>query len=92
MPQIQLITWNDFGEGTMIEPTQEFGYSFLTSIQTAFGVSSNQTQLENIKRLFDLRKKYKLDSYKQSKMNQAFYYFVSMQDQKAVDLLTDIEN
>jgi len=30
---IQVATWNDYGEGTMIEPTKEFGYSFLTSLQ-----------------------------------------------------------
>lgn len=30
---VQLITWNDYGEGTMIEPTHEFGYTFLEIIQ-----------------------------------------------------------
>ncbi|MEM8783133.1 MAG: hypothetical protein AAGE65_09795 [Planctomycetota bacterium] len=32
---IQLATWNDYGEGTMIEPTREFGYTFLEVIQKA---------------------------------------------------------
>lgn len=32
-PVIQLVTWNDYGEGTMIEPTHEFGYTFLEIIQ-----------------------------------------------------------
>jgi hypothetical protein len=30
---VQLVTWNDYGEGTMIEPTHEFGYTFLEIIQ-----------------------------------------------------------
>lgn len=30
---IQLITWNDYGEGTIIEPTEEFGYQYLEHIQ-----------------------------------------------------------
>ena len=30
---IQLVTWNDYGEGTCIEPTHEFGYRFLEIIQ-----------------------------------------------------------
>lgn len=30
---VQLVTWNDYGEGTMIEPTREFGYTFLEVIQ-----------------------------------------------------------
>jgi hypothetical protein len=32
-PLVQLITWNDYGEGTIIEPTHEFGYTFLEVIQ-----------------------------------------------------------
>ena len=32
-PIIQLVTWNDYGEGTIIEPTHEFGYTFLEIIQ-----------------------------------------------------------
>lgn len=30
---IQLITWNDYGEGTIIEPTEEFGYQYLEMVQ-----------------------------------------------------------
>lgn len=30
---IQIATWNDFGEGTNIEPTREYGYSYLEAIQ-----------------------------------------------------------
>ncbi len=26
---IQIATWNDFGEGTIIEPTREFGFRYL---------------------------------------------------------------
>ena len=40
---IQIATWNDFGEGTMIEPTLEFGYQFLSSIQ-------KQVQLHDAKK------------------------------------------
>lgn len=32
---IQLITWNDYGEGTIIEPTAEFGYRYLEMLQAA---------------------------------------------------------
>jgi hypothetical protein len=34
-PIVQLVTWNDFGEGTMIEPCHEFGYSLLKIVQQA---------------------------------------------------------
>ncbi|MEM1329786.1 MAG: hypothetical protein AAGG07_04425 [Planctomycetota bacterium] len=30
---VQLVTWNDYGEGTMFEPTHEFGYLFLEILQ-----------------------------------------------------------
>ena len=33
-PMIQLVTWNDYGEGTMIEPTCEFGTSYLEIVQS----------------------------------------------------------
>ncbi len=32
-PIVQLITWNDWGEGTMIEPSAEFGYRDLETTQ-----------------------------------------------------------
>ena len=32
---IQLVTWNDYGEGTIIEPTVEFGYQYLEIVQEA---------------------------------------------------------
>ncbi|MEM1424288.1 MAG: immunoglobulin domain-containing protein [Planctomycetota bacterium] len=34
-PIVQLVTWNDFGEGTMLEPTVQFGYTFLEIVQEA---------------------------------------------------------
>jgi hypothetical protein len=34
-PVAQLVTWNDYGEGTVIEPTHEDGYSALEAIQDA---------------------------------------------------------
>lgn len=30
---VQIVTWNDFGEGSMVEPTREFGYRDLGIIQ-----------------------------------------------------------
>jgi hypothetical protein len=34
-PIIQVATWNDFGEGTSIEPTREYGYRYLEAVQDA---------------------------------------------------------
>lgn len=32
-PVIQIATWNDYGEGTVIEPTVETGYTYLEEVQ-----------------------------------------------------------
>ena len=50
--QIQLITWNDYGEGTIIEPTVEFGYQFLTALQKTLFFNRNQTDLEKVTAIF----------------------------------------
>lgn len=34
-PLVQIATWNDFGEGTCVEPTREHGYRELEAIQDA---------------------------------------------------------
>ena len=36
---IQIATWNDYGEGTMIEPTKEFAYRYLESLQRKFSTN-----------------------------------------------------
>mgnify|MGYP000368181993 CR=1 FL=1 len=61
---LQLVTWNDFGEGTMYEPTYEYGFKMLTNLQAKLGVSYSEYELQQIYRLFDLRKKYSNDSFK----------------------------
>lgn len=55
---IQLPTWNDYGEGTIIEPTVEFQYGYLTTLQQRLGVPYSQTELDLVARLYRLRKKY----------------------------------
>jgi hypothetical protein len=49
---IQVATWNDYGEGTMIEPTKEFGYGFLTTLQKKLGVKHTQADLEAVTKQF----------------------------------------
>ena len=34
-PIVQVATWNDFGEGTCIEPSREYGYRYLEAVQDA---------------------------------------------------------
>ncbi|MCO6149169.1 glycoside hydrolase family 71/99-like protein [Flavobacterium sp. NRK1] len=88
---LQLITWNDFGEGTMFEPTVEFGYSYIEKVKAFAGVQNASVSFNDISKLYNLRKQYKSNSGIQTKLNKAFDYFVSMQPQKAVQILNEIE-
>ena len=59
---VQISTWNDWGEGTVIEPSAEFGYRDLEVVQRlrrrhvepAFAATSDDLRLAH--RLFKLRK------------------------------------
>jgi hypothetical protein len=53
---VQIATWNDYTEGTMIEPTNEFGYRHLTTLQKLLGVAYGQAELEIVRLLYDRRK------------------------------------
>ena len=53
---VQIATWNDYTEGTMIEPTNEFGYKYLVSLQKLLGVTYGQAELEIVRKLYDRRK------------------------------------
>ncbi|NMH29343.1 glycoside hydrolase family 71/99-like protein [Flavobacterium silvaticum] len=88
---LQLVTWNDFGEGTMLEPTVEFGYDYVNQIKTFAGVQNTGNVFEDIGRLFEYRKQYSGNSTIQQKLTKASKYFASMQPDKAILELDGIE-
>jgi len=59
---VQIVTWNDFGEGTVIEPTREYGYRDLGIIQDLrreyldSGFAYHTNELGLALRFFNLRK------------------------------------
>ena len=53
---LQIATWNDYSEGTMVEPTNEFGYRFLTTLQKLVGTPYNEDDLKIVRQLYDARK------------------------------------
>ncbi len=85
--QIQLATWNDYGEGTMIEPTREFGNGFLTTLQLKLGVPYSQAELELINTLYQQRKQYSGDATKQATLDQAAAAFAALNVASAKDIL-----
>lgn len=88
---IQLITWNDFGEGTMIEPTLEFGYAFLEKIQAYTGVPYTISDLELPYELYLLRKKYKNDNRLQVILNRVYSFIFTLELYHAKNLLDTIK-
>lgn len=88
---LQLVTWNDFGEGTMYEPTYEFGFKMLTNLQTKLGVDYTEYELQQIYRLFELRKTHSNDQNIQNTLNQSRDYFINYQVSDAIALMDNIE-
>ena len=84
---VQLVTWNDYGEGTMIEPTKQFGYDLLTSLQATLGVSYTKKELELVYKLYTLRKKYQGNQPVQVKLNEAFNAFASLKVEQVSEIL-----
>lgn len=68
---LQLATFNDFGEGTMLEPTVETGFDYLEQIQDYTGVSYGVEELELVFKLYRLRKSNVGNAAVQAQLDQA---------------------
>ena len=84
---LQIITWNDFGEGTMVEPTREFGYARLEQLQRFLEVPYSKNELSQAVRLYQKRKALKGKVRENKILDQVFFYLVSLQIEKAKALL-----
>ena len=87
---MQLITWNDFGEGTMLEPTLDFDFTFLETIQKYTGVSYTKTELQLIYQWYTLRKKYKGNAAIEQKLTQSYTLLVSLDVAGATSIISSI--
>lgn len=92
-PIVQVVTWNDYGEGTMIEPTHEFGYSFLEIVQQArrkelggdFRYSSRDLRLPA--RLYFLRQAGEVESHFLDEISQMLVQGETNEASSALDRL-----
>lgn len=88
---LQISTWNDFGEGTNIEPTQEYEYRYLTKLQQFAGTSYNEHILKQIHRWYTLKQQYADDKGDAGKyLTQAYYYFIALRPDKAEELMNEL--
>ena len=79
---VQLVTWNDYGEGTIIEPTDEFGYQYLEivqetrrSLESDFSPTADDLRLPLA--LYDARRAHAGDVEVNAQLDEAFDAIVS---------------
>lgn len=84
---LQISTWNDFGEGTNIEPTLEYGYRYLTRLQQFSGTSYNEEVLKQIYRWYTLKQQHTANDDTARYLTQAYYYFIALQPDRAKEML-----
>jgi hypothetical protein len=95
---VQLVTWNDFGEGTMIEPTQDYGYRDLGIVQNlrrqyldpAFSYHTNDLAMAF--RFYTLRKQYASNAAVSAELDRVFTNIVSGAVSTANQQLSGIES
>ena len=71
MNMLQLATFNDYGEGTMFEPTVQDGFSDLQQIQRFTGVSYGLADLQLVYQLYEARTQLAGNTAAQTTLNQA---------------------
>ncbi len=95
---VQVVTWNDFGEGTIVEPTREYGYRDLGIIQdlrrqyldTSFSWHTNDLTLAT--RLYNLRRQYATNASVSTELDRAFTNIVTGNLRDANLQLTGMES
>ena len=87
---LQLVTWNDFGEGTMLEPTVEHGFDYLKQIQQFTGVPYDEDELQLIYRLYMARKKYAGDAPIDAMLDQVSTLLTELEIENAAALLDSV--
>lgn len=83
---VQIQTFNDFGEGTMMEPTVEFGFTFLNELQKFTGVPYTTKELELIYKYYLLRTKYK-STVTDSQTKEIFNFLITLKVDEAEALI-----
>ncbi|MGO4817101.1 glycoside hydrolase family 71/99-like protein [Flavobacterium sp. W22_SRS_FP1] len=88
---VQVQTFNDFGEGTMMEPTVEFGFSFLNELQKFTGVQYSIKELELIYKYYLLKTKFK-STVSDSQTKEIFNYLITLKVNEAEALINKYYN
>ena len=96
-PLVQVATWNDFGEGTAIEPTRERGYRDLVTVQEARRQLAGPpfpfrpADLPVPLRIFQLRKRADLSAAERRTLDEAASLLAGGKVPPAVDRIERLE-
>ena len=80
---VQIVTWNDFGEGTVVEPTKQYGYRDLGIIQDFRrqcldpGFPHHTNDLTLAARLYALRRQYATNAIISAELDRVFTNIVT---------------
>ncbi len=85
---LQLVTWNDFGEGTMIEPTVEYEFLFLEIIQEFTGVTYDRDELQLIHEYYKARSQEQGE--RSEELEEVFNALIELEPDKARQLLDEL--
>jgi Glycosyl hydrolase family 99 len=86
---VQIVTWNDFGEGSMVEPTEEYGFRDLGIVQELRqqylepDFSSNTNDLTMALQFYNLRRQSMTNTYLSMELDRIFTNIVTGQLDKA---------
>ena len=93
-PLIQLVTWNDFGEGTNIEPAEEYGYRYLETVQQVAHelapLPYAAADLELPLLIYQLRQEVQSDSADDQRIDEAVDFLLQGESGAARAVLTDL--
>lgn len=85
---LQISTWNDYGEGTVIEPTTEFKYQYLEIVQQFAGVGYTSAQLDIVYRWYCAAK---AKGSNNSDVRKAYDYLNALRPDKAETIIKMLE-
>jgi hypothetical protein len=94
---VQIVTWNDFGEGTTIEPTKEYGFRDLYLIQDlrrqghSPEPAAPTNDLTAAVRFYNLRRSSATNAALASTLDNLFKDLVSGQEESALNQLVKLE-
>jgi hypothetical protein len=95
---VQIVTWNDFGEGTIVEPTLDYGYRDLGIVQNLRrqyldgGFAYHTNDLAMALRFYNLRKQYGSSAPIAAELDRIFTNIVNGALSTANTELTGIES